>query len=141
MLENLNLILENLNLIYLEDQLFTDSSFLNMNPTGEGPSNILLGQDSVGDGSSYNTPWGRGPTGSNLYEMGRDGRPNLLINSKGCETIQLSDFEFAYKLQESRSLKDSMLAHTKVAELKETTGGNDFYYSFKDRHGNRLTNF
>jgi hypothetical protein len=51
-LEYFCLILDNLNLIYLEDQLFTDSTFLNMNPTGEGPSNntLLGGNDSVGEG-------------------------------------------------------------------------------------------
>jgi hypothetical protein len=139
-LEYFYLILENFNLIYLEDQLFTDSTFLNMDPTGEGPSNntLLGGNDSVGEGSSNNTPWGKGPTGSGFYE---DGEPNLLLDTKGRDAIPLSDYEYASKLQESRSLKESMMSHNFVAEIKKTTGGKDFYYSFKDRHGSRLINF
>jgi hypothetical protein len=139
-IEYFYLILENFNLIYLQDQLFTDSTFLNMDPTGEGPSNntLLGGNDSVGEGSSNNTPWGKGPTGSGFYE---DGEPNLLLDTKGRDAIPLSDYEYASKLQESRSLKESMMAHTFVAEIKKTTGGKDFYYSFKDRHGSRAINF
>lgn len=139
-LESFDLILENLNLIYLLDQLFTDSTFLNMNPTGEGPSNnTLLGQDSVG--SSNNTPWGQGPTGTKFYERGLDVEPNLLLHTKGKDAIPLTDSEYASKLQESRNLKESMMIHTFVADIKKTTGGSDFYYSFKDRHGSKLVNF
>jgi hypothetical protein len=33
------------------------------------------------------------------------------------------------------------MSHSFVADIKKTTGGSDFYYSFKDRHGSRLINF
>jgi hypothetical protein len=139
-LENFYLILANLNLIYLQDQLFTDSIFLSMNPTGEGPSNntLLGGNDSVGEGSSNNTPWGKGPIDSRFYD---NIKPNLLLDTKGRDAIVLSDQEFASKLQESRSLKESMVPHSFVAEIKQTTGGKDFFYTFKDRHGSRAINF
>jgi hypothetical protein len=139
-LEYFNLILVNFNLIYLEDQLFTDSIFLNINSIGVGPSNNIQlgGNDSVGEGSSNNTPWGKGPTDSSFYESRK---PNLLLDTKGRDAIVLSDHEFASKLQESRELKDSMVPHQFVAQIKQSTGGRDFFYSFKDRHGSRAINF
>jgi hypothetical protein len=139
-LEYFNLILANFNLIYLEGQLFTDSIFLNINSIGEGPSNNtqLGGNDSVGEGSSSNTPWDKGPTDSRFYD---NGKPNLLMNSKGRYDLVLSDREYAIKLQESRELKESMVPHQFVAQIKLESGGADFYYSFKDRHGSRAINF
>ena len=139
-LEYFNLILANFNLIYLEDQLFTDSIILKINSIGEGPSNNtqMGGNDSVGEGSSSNTPWDKGPTDSGFYD---NGKPNLLINTKGRYNLVLSDREYAIKLQESRELKESMVPHQFVAQIKLESGGADFYYSFKDRHGSRAINF
>jgi hypothetical protein len=92
----------------------------------------------VGEGSSSNTPWDKGPTDSRFYD---NGKPNLLMNSKGRYDLVLSDREYAIKLQESRELKESMVPHQFVAQIKLESGGRDFFYSFKDRHGSRAINF
>jgi len=78
-------ILESFNLIYSQEQLFTDSTILNMNPTGEGLSN--KGQDyggsskygssnngSSNNGSSNITTGGKDTTGINRKIMRIEGR-------------------------------------------------------------------